>query len=58
LEDFGECLRFWFTPDILSMLRGQFTEDAWAELKLLYFVVLCVLLVGVQYFLIERYFFT
>ncbi len=57
-EDFGECLRFWFTPDIFSMLRGEFTEDAWAELKLLYFVVLCVLLVGVQYFLIERYFFT
>jgi hypothetical protein len=56
-ENFGECLRFWFTPDIFSMLRGEFTEDAWAEFKLLYFVAVCAVVVWVQYVVIERLFF-
>jgi hypothetical protein len=39
------------------MLRGEFTEDAWAELKLLYFVAVCAVVVWVQYVVIERLFF-
>ena len=32
--DFLECVRYYFTPDILSMLRGEWAEDWWAEFKL------------------------
>lgn len=32
--DFLECVRYRFTPDILSMLRGEWAEDWWAEFKL------------------------
>ena len=32
-DDFFDCLRFWFTPDIVSMFRGQYWDDHWAELK-------------------------
>lgn len=34
-EDFIECVKFWFTPNILSAFRGKYSEDLWAELKLL-----------------------
>ncbi|MBN1588664.1 MAG: hypothetical protein JW888_04040 [Pirellulales bacterium] len=33
-EGFGECLRFWITPDIFSMVRGEWGEDLLAEIKL------------------------
>jgi hypothetical protein len=31
---FWECVRFWLTPDILSLFRGEWGEDWWAEMKL------------------------
>lgn len=34
-DDFIECVKFWFTPDIVSMFRGDYWNDHWAELKLL-----------------------
>ena len=33
-EELVECLKFWFTPDVVSMFRGQFWDDHWAEFKL------------------------
>jgi hypothetical protein len=33
-SSFWECVRFWFTPDIFSMFRGEWGEDWWAEMKL------------------------
>ena len=34
-DDFLECVKFWLMPDIVSMFRGKYWEDAWAEFKLL-----------------------
>ncbi len=34
-DDFLECVQFWLMPDIISMFRGKYWEDVWAELKLL-----------------------
>ena len=31
---FWECIRFWFTPDIFSLFRGEWGQDWWAEMKL------------------------
>ncbi len=33
-DDFGECIRFWLTPDWLSAVRGEWTEDQWSEMRL------------------------
>lgn len=33
-DDFFECIRFWLIPDIFSMIRGQYWDDHWAQLKL------------------------
>jgi hypothetical protein len=33
-SDFSEALRHWFTPDLLSMIRGDYAEAFWNELKM------------------------
>ncbi|MDO4795098.1 MAG: hypothetical protein Q4A28_04045 [Brachymonas sp.] len=38
---FWEAWRFTLTPDIFSVLRGEWLEDAWGTLKLLVFLLLC-----------------
>jgi hypothetical protein len=36
--DFMECIRFWLTPDIVSLFRGEWMENEWATMKVfLYF---------------------
>ncbi|HZW11115.1 MAG TPA: hypothetical protein VFF69_14530 [Phycisphaerales bacterium] len=37
--EFLDCLAFWVRPDLLSALRGEWTDDLWAECKLLVFMV-------------------
>jgi hypothetical protein len=33
-DDFWECVRYYFTPDIVSAFRGEWMEDWWGSLKL------------------------
>lgn len=33
-EEFFGCLKFWMTPDIVSMFRGEYLTDWWSETKL------------------------
>lgn len=33
-EEFIECIKFWFTPDIFSLFQGNFWEDYKSEFKL------------------------
>ncbi|MGE0489605.1 MAG: hypothetical protein AB7S38_10370 [Vulcanimicrobiota bacterium] len=40
LGGFLECLKHWFTPDLISAVQGQYWEDHWGTLKLLVFVAL------------------
>lgn len=54
-EDFGEAVRFWLTPDLLSMFRGEWAEDQWNELKLLVWIALCAGCVWVEYLLLVKY---
>lgn len=42
LAEFGECLRYCLTPDVVSLFRGEWGEDTWAELKVGLWVVLSV----------------
>lgn len=34
-SDYVEGWRYFFTPDAWSLLRGEWTDDRWAELKLM-----------------------
>ncbi len=53
---FWESVKFWLTPDIISWFRGEYGEDMLSEMKLWYFVVLCVAAVGGEYLLIHKHF--
>jgi len=55
-DDFWESVRFWLTPDILSLFRGEWGEDWWGEMKLGLWIVSCVGCVFVEAHLIERIF--
>jgi hypothetical protein len=39
---FWECVRYWLRPDIISLFRGEWDEDRWAELKLFIWAALSV----------------
>lgn len=39
--EFWECVRFWLTPDLFSLVRGEWGEDWVAEFKLLAWAVVC-----------------
>jgi hypothetical protein len=47
--DFLECVRFWFTPDWISLFRGEWGEDRWDTFKLAIFLLLCALTVFSEY---------
>jgi ABC-type spermidine/putrescine transport system permease subunit II len=32
--DFWKCVRYYLTPDFISLLRGEWMEDWWASFKL------------------------
>jgi len=39
--EFWECLKYWLTPDIISLLRGEWAQDQWAQMKLFLWLLLC-----------------
>ncbi|ASK26802.1 hypothetical protein BG910_02760 [Neisseria chenwenguii] len=34
-EEFIECIKYCFKPDIMSAFQGKFWEDRWVETKIL-----------------------
>jgi hypothetical protein len=49
-QDFKEALLFFIQPHIFSIFKGQFWEDLAAELRLILFFGLCVLLLAGEVF--------
>ncbi|WP_431733124.1 hypothetical protein [Kingella kingae] len=41
-EDFVACVKFWFTLNIISALRGQYYDDIWAEIKLFLWLAISI----------------
>lgn len=41
-EEWVECVKFCFTPDIISLFQGKWLEDSWAEIKILIWLGLSV----------------
>ena len=42
-DDFVNCLKYYFTPDVWSLLKGEFHQDFFAEGKILIWLVLSAL---------------
>lgn len=42
LDEFLHCVKFWLTPDIISLFRGQYYEDMWAEIKLILWLAITI----------------
>ncbi len=40
-DDFFRCVRYWLTPDVISLFRGEYMDDFWGSTKLVIFVILC-----------------
>jgi hypothetical protein len=40
-DNFWDCIKFWLTPDIISLFRGEWIEDQWAQMKLFVWLTLC-----------------
>jgi hypothetical protein len=38
LADFADCVGYWLTPDILSAFRGEWLEDASAQMRFMVFL--------------------
>lgn len=55
-SDFLEAITFWFTPDIISSLTGEYWDDIWAEAKLGFFVITCGVCVYGELWLIVKMF--
>ena len=53
--EFWECIKFWLTPDIMSLFKGEWEEDWWAEFKLAVFAVACALCVYGEYRVIQGF---
>jgi len=45
-DGFFECLKFWFTPEIFSLIFGKFFRDIFSEMKL-GFWFLCGAITGI-----------
>lgn len=55
-EGFLGALRYAFIPDLISALKGHFWDDKWAELMMVIWIALCVVLVLSEYSYIENNF--
>jgi hypothetical protein len=53
--DFIESIKYFFIPEIISAFRGEYIEDCWAEVKLLFWVVMCASLIWSELNFIEQH---
>ncbi|WP_454054029.1 hypothetical protein [Clostridium sp. Marseille-Q7071] len=53
-DDLNESIRYSFTPDFFSLLRGEYFEDRMSEFKLSCFIVSCILVVTVERFFLNK----
>ena len=53
--NFTESIRFWFTRDYISLLRGNWHEDTWAEFKVGIWIGMCVVAVFFVDWVLQAY---
>ncbi|WP_010501235.1 hypothetical protein [Paenibacillus elgii] len=53
-EDFDESVKFSFTPDFISFFRGKYWQDKWGTFKLQMYILLCLVVVLLEYMLLSQ----
>jgi len=48
-NEFKKAVRYSFTPDLISLFRGEFWEDKSKELKVGMFILLCIVITVLEY---------
>lgn len=52
-EDFQESIRYTFTPNIISLFRGEYWKDRIGEFQLSMFIFSCVAVTVIEYSIIK-----
>lgn len=52
-DDFRESVKYNFTPDLFSLFKGRYMKDKIGEFKLGLFFMACILVIIVEYGLIN-----
>ena len=52
-EDFYDSVRYSFTPNIISLFRGEYWKDRVGEFKLGIFIFLCIAVTGLEYMVVN-----
>jgi hypothetical protein len=55
-DDFLEAVRYKLTPDIISLFRGEYWEDWWAETKFSFWLLSCALFVVAEGYMFSKIF--
>lgn len=50
---FNESVRYAFTPDIISLFKGEYWKDRVSEFTLGMFIISCVFATMIEYFIIK-----
>ncbi|MBU5427050.1 hypothetical protein KQI41_11555 [Tissierella pigra] len=48
-DDFNKSVGYSLTPDIISLFRGEYWKDRGGEIKLGFFIMLCIIVTVFEY---------
>jgi hypothetical protein len=51
-----ECIKYWFKPDIASLIEGELSENFWAQMKIIWWIIACGACIYGELQLIEKFF--
>lgn len=52
-KDFRDSVNYSFTPDFISLFKGEYRKDKIGEIKLFFFILACVIPIMVEYSIIK-----
>lgn len=55
-QDFFKCIKYFFTPDLYSLFKGEYIKDRSHEFMIGFFVMGCGVMIAFEYFLIWIFF--
>lgn len=55
-DDYNETIRHTFTPNIVSLFRGEYWKDRMNTTRLHFFIIICVGIVVLEYLVLNKVF--
>lgn len=53
-EDYDKSVKYVFTPNLLSLFRGEYFKDRMATARLKFYIFLCAIVVILEYLLLDK----